>query len=370
MTRKEYGGYIRDQGEPIPDHDRNVDKGSGWQSVARSGERNSDGAGERFQSQNRETFADDMRSDPRGPIPGDRPGVDQARLASEAPGTVGLREAYAASAETVGREEYADQARTEFGAEADVQPAGAEQLMIGAVRGYGSIPPEAPEEQDVRLERQEPGAAWLDGPDRPDLASTRPYDQDGGLVHPDPVHQRELEDAVPGQEDGIPERFPEPRQRWPELINDGGPSADPTRANNCLDCSLSLISTWHGQPEVAAPRFPDHKQDGSLDTWLGEANGPERAEEWLGQKYEYLGGPDGAQREIARRLDAGGHGSSAAIITAWKEGGSHAWNAMNYHGDILWVDSQVGRVDAGPLYATEDIDRVWAITMDREGKKL
>jgi hypothetical protein len=190
------------------------------------------------------------------------------------------------------------------------------------------------------------------------------------LVQPDPVHQRELEDAVPRHEDGVPEHFPEPGQRWSELINDGGPAADPLRGNNCLDCSLSLISSWHGQPEVAAPRFPDQKPDGSLETRLGEANGPKRAEEWLGQNYEYLGGADDAQQEIARRLGAGGHGSSAAIITAWKEGGSHAWNAVNYHGDILWVDSQVSRVGTEPIFAVEDIDKVWAITMDREGKKL
>jgi hypothetical protein len=115
ITREDYTGHIRGQGEPIPDHDRGEDRGSGWESGAGRNEQDSDGdlAGERAGSRDRETYADEMRAESDGPIPGDRPDVDQDSWALEAPVTVGLEEADAS--------------------------------------------PEVPEEQDVQLEQQESG---------------------------------------------------------------------------------------------------------------------------------------------------------------------------------------------------------------------
>ena len=212
---------------------------------------------------------------------------------------------------------------------------------------------------------------WLDQPNRPPkLETTRPYDKPGGLTRPDTQHQRDIEDSVPKTADGSPQTFPDPRDRWSQLVNDGGPSADPLRGNNCLDCSLSLMSTWHGEPVVSAPRFPDRKPDGTLDQWTGESGGLKRAERWLDHEYENMGPPAQGFQSIEDKLRAGGHGSSANIVNSWRHGGAHAWNAVNYNDEVLWVDTQTSKVDQKPLYDTANINGVWAIVIDKEGNKL
>jgi hypothetical protein len=212
---------------------------------------------------------------------------------------------------------------------------------------------------------------WMDRTDQPsNLEATRPYNQPEGLTRPEPQHQHDLDDAVPREPDGRAERFPDPRHDWLPLVNDGGRQADPLRGNNCLDCSLSLISTWRGEPKVSAPRFPDRMSDGRPDYVSGERYGPERAAMWLGHQYEYLGSADQGLRAIEQRLREGGHGASAGIINTWKDDEAHAWNAVNHRGEILWIDSQVGKVSNQPVHAADLMDRLWAIVIDREGKAL
>lgn len=208
------------------------------------------------------------------------------------------------------------------------------------------------------------------GPHGTDLDETRPYDCWGGLTRPSPEHQSRVAESVPREADGSPTRFPDPRKKWSAVINDGGPSADPLRGNNCLDCSLSLISTWHGEPRVSAPRFPDRSVKGQIDIWSGEGEGPARAARWLGHSYQHLGTPEESFRRIERKLRKGGHGAAADIVTSWKEGGSHAWNAVNYKGKIVWIDTQVAQTSSRPLYPTDDVDEVWAIVLDEKGKRL
>lgn len=233
-----------------------------------------------------------------------------------------------------------------------------------------AVQEKAAQEQTQAIESNRP-EGWLDRPNRPPtLETTRPYDQAGGLTRPDPHHQRDVEDTVPKLPDGNPEPFPDPRDRWSSLVNDGGPTADPLRGNNCLDCSLSLISTWHGEPAVSAPRYPDRQPDGSLDRWTGESGGMKRAERWLDHEYEHLGAPTQGFQSIEDKLRAGGHGSAANIVNTWRTGGAHAWNAVNYNGEVLWVDSQTSKVDHKPLYATGRIGDVWAVVIDKEGKAL
>jgi hypothetical protein len=237
----------------------------------------------------------------------------------------------------------------------------AERARAGAPAGRAADNGAAPEH----------GPVWLDRADRPsDLKVTRPYDQPSGLTRPEPRHEQDIDDAAPKRPDGRPERFPDPRGEWLQLVNDGGPEADPLRGNNCLDCSLSLISTWHGEPQVSAPRFPDRHADGTLDKESGERHGIERAQLWLGHPYEYLGSAVEGFHAIEKKLRAGGHGASAAIMNTWKDGFAHAWNAVNSRGEILWIDSQVGAVDKEPVHTPEQINRMWAIVIDKEGRAL
>ncbi|WP_218001240.1 toxin glutamine deamidase domain-containing protein, partial [Nocardia thailandica] len=53
--------------------------------------------------------------------------------------------------------------------------------------------------------------------------------------------------------------------------------------NNCLDCSLSALSSFFGVPAVSAPRTLDQLPDGTIDRRSGEIGGTQRAEAWLGE---------------------------------------------------------------------------------------
>lgn len=202
---------------------------------------------------------------------------------------------------------------------------------------------------------------------------TRPRDKPGGLAYVDQRDQWTLENAVPKDADGNPEKFPDPEGEWTEYVNDGGSEIDHFRGNNCLDCSVAAIATWHGHPTVSAPRFPDRRSDGTLDRIGGEIAGPDRAEEWLGARYENLGVSDDGLAEIEQKLREGGHGSCAAIINAWSPefgGGAHAWNAFNHNGKITWYDPQKAVTSDQPVYSGRRVGVVAAICLDSEGKQL
>lgn len=206
------------------------------------------------------------------------------------------------------------------------------------------------------------------------IEETRPYGEKGGLNRPDHMEQSRLEQVVPRDADGRPEKFPSLDGEWTNYVNGRGPGNDPLRGNNCLDCSMAAIATWHGEPTVAAPRTLDVAWDGDLNTSKGEAHGPERAEEWLGHQYERLGVSDGALAKIEQKLREGGPGSSAAIINEWNpdEGlaGAHAWNAFNDGGKVTWYDPQLSATGDRPIYRGSEVTRVWAICIDKDGNEL
>lgn len=202
---------------------------------------------------------------------------------------------------------------------------------------------------------------WLDGPGRPRrLEATRPYGRPGGLAEADPGGQESLAQAVSG-------RFPDPRGTWIRLINAEGPTEDAFRSNNAVDCALSVMSTWHGEPVVAARRQPEYDPSGR-PLLTGETGGVARAEEWLGHRFEYVGHGRRAYVAIAQRLIFGGHGAAAVLITRWAGGGSHAWNAVNCRGEVLWIDAQRGHMAVEPPY--EDVTGVFAVVIDRQGRRL
>ncbi|SHN03237.1 toxin glutamine deamidase domain-containing protein [Cryptosporangium aurantiacum] len=216
-------------------------------------------------------------------------------------------------------------------------------------------------------DEEPPDAASIETPGH---SGGRPIGEPGGLDRPALGDQVALERAVPTGIDGRPARFPDPLGRWLGLVNDGGPDATPFRANNCLDTGLSLLGTWLGNPQVSAPRTAEFTADGEPST-AGEANGRQRAEETLGATFKHQGSTPGpAYAAIADQLRAAGHGSSALIITSTAPGhggGAHAWNAVNHHGTIQWIDAQVGDVSTEPLYGDE-VDGVWAIVLDSNGR--
>ncbi|MFD4404841.1 toxin glutamine deamidase domain-containing protein [Nocardia sp. NPDC058499] len=136
----------------------------------------------------------------------------------------------------------------------------------------------------------------------------------------DPRHQTRVEDCL---RDG--NRYTvgaDPRTHpYGQRINDGGPTV-PGRSNNCLDCALSALSSFFGNPQVSAPRFADTLPDGSLDTRGGERGGPERAAQWLGSNWSAFVNsstmpiPD-QFRALHDLVNSSGPGSAALVGNYW-----------------------------------------------------
>ncbi|MFD0891572.1 toxin glutamine deamidase domain-containing protein, partial [Streptosporangium algeriense] len=63
-----------------------------------------------------------------------------------------------------------------------------------------------------------------------------------------------------------------------------------------------------------------------------------------------------------------GHGAAALIVNRWPGGGSHAWNAVNTAGEVIWLDAQAGRLAGEPLY--ESVTGVFCAALDAEGHGL
>ena len=230
----------------------------------------------------------------------------------------------------------------------------------------------------------------------PAADTSRPYDTVGGLRRPLRSHQEDLEAAVPRNPDGSFQRNPAPDPAWLDRMNDGRWEADPTRAQNCVDCTISLYETYvHARPRVSAPRTFDGFTGGNA--WQpvnGEAGGPARTERVTGGRYQTICDDvsqlDPAQahqrvreayRAVEHQLTRGGPGSYTFLVTSWPDGSSHAWSALNHQGQVYWVDPQSGRCQTTPVYpppsSTGPLDRrpgatvpvhVEALTLDGQAR--
>ena len=152
-----------------------------------------------------------------------------------------------------------------------------------------------------------------------------------------PGHQSAVENALRTSR-GEYLRYADPRTNdYGRLVNDGGPTVD-GRSNNCLDCSLSALASFRGDPTVSAPRFPDRLPDGKFDTRTGEANGLRRAADWLGAgMLEFAGEPLAVQFDAVHRYVANlGPGSSALVVNGW-------------HGRDLHTGAFLDNPDGSPL---------------------
>ncbi|WP_405736660.1 toxin glutamine deamidase domain-containing protein [Streptomyces sp. NBC_01537] len=221
----------------------------------------------------------------------------------------------------------------------------------------------APTPDDRSAVEQRPDTSTVPAP----ASDSRPYDVPGGVLHPDPVDQRAFLDSFPHNEDGTPQRHPDPNEGdWLNNLN-GQNRNEPGRANNCPDGSLSFIDGYSGNPTVAAPRTPDLNPDGTPSD-RGEANGRDRIENALGAKYsDYGDGPD-AYNRLEETLRLQGHGSQASIITQDSAGRSHAWNVVNHNGRITYVDPLTGARSNKPLY--DGTHGVFAIPLDPDRRPV
>ncbi|MDI3407185.1 toxin glutamine deamidase domain-containing protein [Streptomyces cavernicola] len=192
----------------------------------------------------------------------------------------------------------------------------------------------------------------------------------GGLRPVDPADQQALEDAVPRNEDGTPQRHPDPFKGWSQLQNDGGNEV-PGRGNNCADCSRSFLETWYGNPQVSAPRTLDPGPDGKIDLLSPEDNANDNQIRWSGAPHTYAGpasDPD-TPRRIEHELLQAGPGSASIVQVAWPGGGGHAFNAVNHNGKIVWVDTQTGEVSHDPIHIP-NATHAWHIPLDPDGNPL
>ncbi|MDT5068664.1 MAG: hypothetical protein QOK02_4819, partial [Mycobacterium sp.] len=79
-----------------------------------------------------------------------------------------------------------------------------------------------------------------------------------------PAYQTAVEDALRDHQGNYIAHADPRTNDYGHLVNDGGPSV-PGRGNNCLDSSLSALSSFRGDPTVSAPRHPDKLPDGTID---------------------------------------------------------------------------------------------------------
>ncbi|MFS0897845.1 toxin glutamine deamidase domain-containing protein [Mycolicibacterium litorale] len=134
-----------------------------------------------------------------------------------------------------------------------------------------------------------------------------------------PAYQEAVENAL-RDSGGDVRRYADPRTNdYGNLINDGGHTV-PGRSNNCLDCSLSALSSFRGDPTVSAPRYPDLLPNGAIDTRSGERSGLQRASDWLGGPVTPVSPglpiPD-RYAELHQRISDMGPGSSALVVNEW-----------------------------------------------------
>ncbi|MFI6761338.1 toxin glutamine deamidase domain-containing protein [Micromonospora sp. NPDC050417] len=214
---------------------------------------------------------------------------------------------------------------------------------------------------------------------RPPLASTRSIGPGNLAPIENPQYQRDVEESLRAEGGYLVGADPSTHP-YGQLVNDGGPEVV-GRSNNCLDCSLSALSSFHGRPEVSAPRWPDELPGGSIDRNTGEALGLDRAVAWLGQEWSgpsapMPADPDGRAAAVAEQYRAlhqqiadAGPGSSALVVADWlavdpvtgqlrtdengavQSDGGHAMVLVYPHGadGPIWWDPQSGRTSPEPF---------------------
>ncbi|WP_433657921.1 toxin glutamine deamidase domain-containing protein [Nocardia sp. CA-128927] len=205
----------------------------------------------------------------------------------------------------------------------------------------------------------------------------------------DPAFQAAVEDALRAGNQFVIGADPRTNP-YGELINDGG-SQWPGRNNNCIELALSALSSFHGDPQVGAPRWLDLLPDGRIDT-NGETGGPDRAQRFLGGRWQTFDGPGMPIPEQFQSLQDWvkqmGPGSSALLVNSWhardphtgeflynQDGtpvslSSHATVIVYPHGadGPVWWDPQAKTMsDSPPPRLTGRSSELWFMTNDATG---
>jgi len=209
--------------------------------------------------------------------------------------------------------------------------------------------------RDIQTARQ-----LLDDTHVPEFDEMRPLreyrDQHPGMF-------RDPHDTDPFPE--VTEAFTSPDD-WVDRINPRGPywdgtGGEPGRNVNCVDCARATERAWRGEAEISAANLVGGERSDGIEAWSGT-----KAEE-----VSFI--------EISERLQRGGHGSSAMILGE-REGFRHAFNAVNFNGQILFVDAQPirGAVDYWPpkstspgyKYIEADFSKIRAVMRDGSRRSI
>ena len=134
-------------------------------------------------------------------------------------------------------------------------------------------------------------------------------------------------------------------ERWVADINGGGKDL-PGRDVNCVDCTRAVEANWRGHDAVAAP----------LGESLRRGTSAARLEEWSGGDLI-----PASTAEVEARLVEMGPNSSAMLVSRWRNGTAHAFNAVNDGGVVKWVDGQLARVSIWPPPYVDNIADTHAI---------
>ncbi|WP_030559005.1 toxin glutamine deamidase domain-containing protein [Streptomyces aureocirculatus] len=202
----------------------------------------------------------------------------------------------------------------------------------------------------------------------------------GGLKPPRQEDQEHLERVFPKTRDGGFQQFPDPTatgyalvgqltQRlnkidpkgamassgraadWVKSINPQRDEAGGAYRRNCGDAARSFLASWSGNPTVAAGVHNTGPRD-------VEQGGNDRTANMLRTQWRtsIREAAEGERVEsvwpvVASRLKNAGHGASSVVVFQREETGLvHAVCGVNHNGKVVWIDPQLGRVSAAPMY--------------------
>ncbi|NUT38142.1 MAG: hypothetical protein HOV79_34265, partial [Hamadaea sp.] len=172
---------------------------------------------------------------------------------------------------------------------------------------------------------------------------------------------------VPVDASGRPLPFPDPAGIWAGYVNDGGPTVT-GRATNCDDAANAGLSTWFGDPAVAA-------------AFVGRGGVPaRRTEAWLGAPYTRVSDGRTGLTDVEAALaalaqNAPDRTGPAATLLVRVPGSAvaHRYNVYVSNGVLTYVDHVTGRswrVDtANPASAQRppiaDGQQIFAVVLDQ-----
>jgi hypothetical protein len=138
---------------------------------------------------------------------------------------------------------------------------------------------------------------------------------------------------------------------------------------NCADCARSFERGWRGNVEEAAGRA--RQFDSRTDTFRVPGESAVRTEEWAGERFSDVYDP----KDLRLRMQTAGHGSSAIVATTERGGlRGHAYNVVNYQGEVHVVDPQHHKVlpwTEGSIHpALPETSRHQAMAWDAKGQRI